>query len=91
MLWTGEVLAEAPTNALAGTITGSPHVYDVVIPVRLLVGEVENCAPLQAILDAVDTTGKGLTVSTRLKGLPMQFPLLGTTVKVALPPAFTPE
>ena len=58
------MLAEAPTSAPAGKISGNPHVYDVVIPVRLLVGEVENCAPLQAILDAVETTGNGLEVTT---------------------------
>jgi hypothetical protein len=90
MLCTGDVLAEAPTNALAGTTTGNPQVYDVVMPVRLLVGEVENCAPLQAILDAVDTTGKGLTVTTKLNGLPIQLPLLGTTVNVAFAPVVTP-
>ena len=91
MLCTGEVLAEDPTSAPAGKISGNPQVYDVVIPVRLLVGEVENCAPLQAILDAVETTGNGLEVTTSVKGFPVQFPLFGTTVKVALPPAFTPE
>ena len=90
MLWTGDVLAEAPTSALAGTITGNPQVYDVVMPVRLLVGEVENCAPLQAILEAVDTTGKGLTVTTKLNGLPIQLPLLGTMVNVAFAPVLTP-
>ena len=60
------------------------------MPVRLLVGEVENCAPLQAILEAVDTTGKGLTVTTKLNGLPIQLPLLGTMVNVAFAPVLTP-
>jgi hypothetical protein len=60
------------------------------MPVRLLVGEVENCAPLQAILDAVDTTGKGLTVTTKLNGLPIQLPLLGTMLNVAVAPVLIP-
>ena len=90
MLCTGDVLADAPTRAPAGKISGNPQVYDVVIPVRLLVGEVENCAPLQAILEAVDTTGKGLAVTTKLNGLPIQLPLLGTMVNVAFAPVLTP-
>ena len=61
------------------------------MPVRLLVGEVENCAPLHTILDAVDTTGKGLTVTTKLKGLPIQLPLLGTMLNDAVAPVLTPE
>jgi hypothetical protein len=56
----------------------------------LLVGEVEKDDPLQTIFDAVETTGRGLTVTTNVNGFPVQAALLGITVNRAVPPESTP-
>ena len=76
----GELFADAPSIEFAGLTTGKSQVYKVEILVKLLVGDEENGASLQAICDAVETLGSGRTVTNKLNGFPTQFPLLGVMV-----------
>ena len=90
ILSVGELFAEAPRIEFKGESAGRSQVYKVEILVKLLVGEVENVDSLQAICEAVDTLGSGLTVTIKLKGFPTQFPLFGIMVYVEIPPESTP-
>ena len=80
ILCAGALFADAPSIELAGLMTGKSQVYKVEILVKLLVGDEENAASLQAICEAVETLGSGRTVTSKLNGLPTQLPLFGVIV-----------
>jgi hypothetical protein len=64
------------------------HVYvvldGIIVDVGLFVGDIVNASPLHIVAVWFGTTGRGLIVATTVNVGPLQLPLLGVTVYVAV-------